>query len=304
MNQRIVEITDMQAHLSLHKGFLKVSIKNSKEYEIPLYDIGGIISNSYSITYSSSLLVKLAELNISFIICGKNHSPQAFLWPVETHSLMAGKIDNQINTRKSFYEKLWQDIIQIKIYNQSVCLKSLNKEDNLLKSLIKKVIIGDRSNIEAQAAKIYWNTLFGDNFIRDKNGDGINTLLNYGYTILRSGIARSIMGAGLHPAIGIFHKNKYNSMRLADDLMEPFRPIVDYFVYKIIEKEQYDLTADVKNQLVNILYLDLDGPRGRSPVINRMQSLSYSYAYSLEILKKNLDLPILKESDLHNEIIQ
>ena len=128
--------------------------------------------------------------------------------------------------------------------------------------------------------------------------------LNYGYTILRSGIARSIMGAGLHPAIGIFHKNKYNSMRLADDLMEPFRPIVDYFVYKIIEKEQYDLTADVKNQLVNILYLDLDGPRGRSPVINRMQSLSYSYAYSLEILKKNLDLPILKESDLHNKINQ
>ena len=289
MNQRIVEITDMQAHLSLHKGFLKVNIKNGKEYEIPLYDIGGIISNSYSITYSSSLLVKLAELNISFII---------------THSLMAGKIDTQINTRKSFYEKLWQDIIQIKIYNQSVCLKSLNKEDNLLKSLFKKVIIGDRSNIEAQAAKIYWNTLFGDNFIRDKNGDGINTLLNYGYTILRSGIARSIMGAGLHPAIGIFHKNKYNSMRLADDLMEPFRPIVDYFVYKIIEKEQYDLTADVKNQLVNILYLDLDGPRGRSPVINRMQALSYSYAYSLEILKKNLDLPILKESDLHNEINQ
>ena len=304
MNQRIVEITDMQAHLSLHKGFLKVSIKNGKEYEIPLDDIGGIISNSYSITYSSSLLVKLAELNISFIICGTNHSPQAFLWPVETHSLMAGKIDTQINTRKSFYEKLWQDIIQIKIYNQSVCLKSLNKEDNLLKSLIKKVIIGDRSNIEAQAAKIYWNTLFGDNFIRDKNGDGINTLLNYGYTILRSGIARSIMGAGLHPAIGIFHKNKYNSMRLADDLMEPFRPIVDYFVYKIIEKEQYNLTADVKNQLVNILYLDLDGPRGRSPVINRMQALSYSYAYSLEILKKNLDLPILKESDLHNEINQ
>ena len=140
--------------------------------------------------------------------------------------------------------------------------------------------------------------LFGDNFIRDKNAEGINTLLNYGYTILRSGTARSIMGAGLHPAIGIFHKNKYNSMRLADDLMEPFRPIVDYFVYKFSEKEKYELTPDVKENLVNILYLDLDGPRGRSPVINRMQSLAYTYAYSLETLKKNLDLPILKISDL------
>ncbi len=301
MNQRIIEITDMQAHLSLHRGFLKVSIKNGKDYEIPLYDIGGIISNSYSITYSSSLLVKLAELNIPFIICGTNHSPAAFLWPVETHSLMAGKMDNQINTRKSFYEKIWQDIIQIKIYNQSVCLSSLQKDDRILKSLIKKVAVGDRENIEAQAAKVYWNKLFGNDFIRDKNGEGINTLLNYGYTILRSGIARSIMGAGLQPAIGIFHKNKYNSMRLADDLMEPFRPIVDYFVYKLSEEGKYELIPDVKEKLVNILYLDLDGPRGRSPVINRMQSLAYTYAYSLETLKKNLDLPILKESDLHNE---
>lgn len=298
MNQRIIEITDMQAYLSLHRGFLKVSIKDGKDYEIPLYDIGGIISNSYSITYSSNLLVKLAELNIPFIICGTNHSPAAFLWPVETHSLMSAKIDNQINTRKSFYEKIWQDIIQIKIYNQTVCLSSLEKDDRALKSLIKKVIIGDRENIEAQAAKIYWNKLFGDDFIRDKNGEGINTLLNYGYTILRSGIARSIMGAGLHPAIGIFHKNKYNSMRLADDLMEPFRPIVDYFVYKFSEHGMYELTPEIKEKLVNILYLDLDGPRGRSPVINRMQSLAYTYAYSLEILKKNLDLPILKISDL------
>ena len=290
----------MQVHLSLHRGFLKVSIKDGKEYEISLYDIGGIISNSYSITYSGNLLIKLAELNIPFIICGSNHSPGAFLWPVETHSSMAGKIDNQINTRKSFYEKIWQNIIQCKIYNQSVCLESLDKDDRVLKTLIKKVNVGDRENIEAHAAKIYWNTLFGNDFIRDKNGEGINTLLNYGYTVLRSGIARSIMGAGLHPAIGMFHKNKYNSMRLADDLMEPFRPIVDYFVYKFAEKEQYELTPNIKEKLVNILYLDLDSPRGRSPVINRMQSLAYTYAYSLETLKKNLDLPILKLDDLHN----
>lgn len=298
MNLRILEITDMQAHLSLHRGFLKVSIKDNKEYEIPLYDIGGVIANSYSLTYSNNLLVKLAELNIPFIICGQNHSPVAFLWPVETHSLSAGKIDIQINTRKSFYEKIWKDIIQIKIYNQFICLKALNKDSGTLEFLIKKVSIGDRENIEAQAAKIYWNKLFGDNFIRDKNGDGVNSLLNYGYTILRSGIARSIMGAGLHPAIGIFHKNKYNIMRLADDLMEPFRPIVDYFAYKESMDGITELTPEVKKQLVNILYLDMDSPRGRSPVINRMQSLAYTYAYSLETLKKNLDLPILKLEDL------
>lgn len=300
MNQRIIEITDIQAHLSLHRGFLKISIKDGKEYEIPLFDICGIISNSYQITYSGNLIAKLAELNISFIICGKNHSPVAFLWPVETHSLMAGKIDNQINTRKSFYEKIWQDIIHMKIYNQSICLESLGKDNRVLKQLIKEVTIGDRGNIEAQAAKVYWNILFGSDFIRDKDGDGINALLNYGYTILRSGIARSIMGAGLHPAIGIFHRNKYNSMRLADDLMEPFRPIVDYFVFKITENGDCELTPNVKQKLVNILYLDLDGPRGRSPIINRMQSLAHSYSNTLETLKKNIDLPILKVEDLCN----
>ena len=106
------------------------------------------------------------------------------------------------------------------------------------------------------------------------------------------------MGAGLHPAIGIFHKNKYNIMRLADDLMEPFRPIVDYFAYKESMNGITELTPEVKKQLVNILYLDMDSPRGRSPVINRMQSLAYTFAYSLETLKKNLDLPILKLEDL------
>ncbi len=298
MNLRIIEITDMQAHLSLHRGFLKVAINGGKEYEIPLYDIGGIIANSYSLTYSNNLLVKLAELNIPFIICGKNHSPAAFLWPVESHYQNAGKIDIQINTRKSLYEKIWKDIIQIKIYNQLICLKAFNKDISKLEYLIKKVTIGDRENIEAQAAKIYWNKLFGDSFTRDKNGEGINSILNYGYTILRSGIARSIMGAGLHPAIGIFHKNKYNIMRLADDLMEPFRQIVDFFAYKEYIKGIVELTPEVKKQLVNILYLDMDSPRGRSPVINRMQSLAYTFAYSLETLKKNLDLPILKLEDL------
>ena len=116
MNLRILEITDMQAHLSLHRGFLKVAINGGKEYEIPLHDIGGVIANSYSLTYSNNLLVKLAELNIPFIICGQNHSPAAFLWPVETHSLSAGKIDIQINTRKSFYEKIWKDIIMERYY--------------------------------------------------------------------------------------------------------------------------------------------------------------------------------------------
>ncbi len=300
MNLRILEITHMQAHLSLHRGFIVVSIKDGKSYEIPLSDIGGIIANSYSLTYSNNLLVKLSEENIPFIICGPNHLPVAYLWPVSTHSLMSGRLDTQINTKKTLYNKIWQDIVKSKIYNQSICLKALNKNTSPLDTLLPQVLSADKTNIEAQAAKIYWNTLFGKKFIRDKQSSGINSFLNYGYTIYRSGIARAIMGTGLHPALGVFHKNRSNPMRLADDLIEPFRPIVDYFVYNMYIAGEKELTAHIKKQLVDLLYLDLDSPRGRSPVITRMQSLAYSYAYSLETLKKNLDVPILKEDDLIN----
>lgn len=298
MDLRILEITDMQAHLSMHRGFLVVRVKDNKEYEIPLFDIGAVIANSYSITYTNNVLVKLAEENIPFVICGSNHLPSAYLWPVNTHSLMAGRLDSQISAKKSLYNSIWQDIVKMKVTNQAVCLEALDKDNIQVKSLIKYIKTGDKTNIEAQAAKIYWNLLFGNGFIRDKDGSGVNSLLNYGYTIFRTGIARAIMGAGLNPAIGIFHKNKSNPMRLADDLMEPFRPIIDYFVYNLYLQGETELTADVKKQLVDMLYLDLDSDRGRSPIINRMQSLSYSFAYSLETLKKKLDLPILKVEDL------
>lgn len=298
MNERIIEIADLNVHLSVDRGFLKVSIQNGGEYKIPFSDIGGLIANSYSLTYSNNLLVKLAELNIPLIVCNQKHSPVAVLYPVETHSLMGSRIDSQINAPKKFYGSVWQDIIKIKIFNQFICLKALGKETKRFGEYINKVKHNDADNIEAQAAKSYWNLLFGTTFTRNKNEDGINSMLNYGYTILRSGISRAIMGAGLHPAIGIFHKNIYNPMRLSDDLMEPFRPIVDYIVYKISEENIDEITPEIKKKLANILYIDMDGPRGRSPVINRMQSMAQSYASSLQILKKNIDMPILKVEDL------
>lgn len=298
MNERIIEITDLNVHLSVDRGFLKASIQNGDEYKIPFSDIGSLIANSYGLTYSNNLLVKLAELNIPLIICNQKHAPVAILYPVETHSLMGSRIDSQINAPKKFYGSIWQDIIKIKIFNQFICLKALGKETKKFAEYINKVKYNDSGNTEAQAAKSYWDLLFGANFTRNRNESGINSMLNYGYTILRSGISRAIMATGLHPAIGIFHKNKYNPMRLSDDLMEPFRPIVDYLVYNISMENTEEITPEIKKKLANVLYMDMNGPRGRSPVINRMQSMAQSYAYSLQILKKNIDMPILKVEDL------
>lgn len=298
MNERILEITDMDAYLSVERGFLKITVNKEKEYKVPLCDIGGVIANSYRLTYSNNAIVKLAELNIPLVVCGSNHSPVGILWSVEPHSLTSGRIDSQINATRPKYNNIWKQIVRTKIHNQGVCLKALGKKHIKVTSLIAGVLSGDKTNQEGHAARTYWQELFGKKFIRNRDGDGINAMLNYGYTILRSGISRAIMGAGLHPSIGIFHKNKFNAMRLADDLMEPFRPITDYFVYLLSHKGVSYLTPEAKKTLVDILYIDMDSPKGRSPVINRMQSLATSFALSLERLKINLDLPILTAGDL------
>ena len=299
MNNRILEISQMGAYLSIERGFIKISIENDKDYKVPIDDIGSIIANSYRLSYSNNLLVSLAERNIPLIICGSNHNPVGILWSLESHSLQSGRLDYQINAKKTLYKKSWQEIIKTKISNQAVCLKALGKNSIKIKTAVKNVLSGDSSNQEGYAARIYWQELFGKDFVRDREQTGVNALLNYGYTILRSGISRAIMGAGLHPGIGIFHRNKANHMRLSDDLMEPFRPIVDYFVYhQSLKSNPVVLTPDIKKLLVDILYLDMDSYRGRSPVFTRMQSLATSFALSLERLKISLDLPILKESDL------
>lgn len=301
MNERILEIADMAAYLSIDRGFLSVSVKNGKKYNVPIDDIGGVIANSYDITYSNNLLVKLAELNIPLVICGTNHSPAGILWPTCSRFNTSGVIDFQIRAKLPLYKRLWQAVIKAKIANQAATLRALNKNYIKVESLIGKVASGDATNIEGFAARVYWRELFGDNFIRDQSAGGINSILNYGYTIMRSGIARAIMGAGLHPSIGIFHKNKSNPMRLADDLMEPFRPITDFTAFILTSKGEENVSATVKRELVNCLYLDMDSSRGRSPVINRMQCLASSFVLSLEKNKVLLDLPDLSYKDLLNE---
>lgn len=302
MNERILEITDMNVHLSSERGFIVVTVKDGKNYKIPTDEIGGVIANSYGLTYTNSVLVKLAENNIPLVICGNNHMPAGILWSTDPHHKTAGRIDFQLQAKTPLYKRIWQSIVRTKIANQAMTLKALNKNHILVESLIPKVSSGDSSNIEGLAARTYWKELFGKNFIRDQDGGGINSMLNYGYAIIRSGMARSVMGAGLHPAIGIFHKNKSNPMRLVDDLMEPFRPIVDFKVYGLSAKLCYELTPDIKKSLVETLYLDMDSPRGRSPVINRMQTLATTFAISLERQKIVTDLPILNVQDLMENV--
>ena len=147
-----------------------------------------------------------------------------------------------------------------------------------LQALVGKVKSGDPENIEGQGARRYWGLLFGPEFRRDQDGDGVNALLNYGYTILRSATARAVVAAGLHPSIGLHHSNDANAMRLVDDLMEPFRPMADLKVWQLHQAAESHVTPDTKRALVRVLYDDMPTAAGVTPVMVCMQRLATSLA--------------------------
>ena len=159
-------------------------------------------------------------------------------------------------------------------------------------ALVDKVKSGDPDNIEGQGARRYWSLLFGGGFRRDQNGDGLNALLNYGYTIVRSATARAVVAAGLHPSIGLHHSNDANAMRLVDDLMEPFRPIIDLKVWQLQRQDESHVTSETKRTLVRTLYDDMQTSAGATPVMVCMQKLATSLAQVYLVERDKLDLPL------------
>ena len=160
-----------------------------------------------------------------------------------------------------------------------------------LAQLARKVKSGDSSNAEAQGARQYWPLLMGDLFRRDQNADGLNALLNYGYTVLRAATARAVIAAGLHPSLGLHHSHDNNPMRLVDDLMEPFRPLIDWTVWRLEQQGFCVINVDTKRALVKSLYQDLQTDAGTSPVMVALQRLATSLAQVMVKERVQLDLP-------------
>lgn len=248
-----VEITQSKVHLSLHRGFLKVNQEGSCLGKIPLDDILGIVITGHGCTHSSNVLVALSDRGIPVSICGSNFSPKVFVLPLIGNCRQNARIQLQVNMSKPLKKQLWKKVIKCKLKNQALLLNEF--QIPVYKNLIemsKRVKSGDMSNLEAQGARLYWLNLFSKGFKRDKDGDGINAVLNYAYAIIRSCVARSIVATGFHPSIGIHHHNAYNPMCLVDDLMEPFRPIADYVVKQLHSKGCYEVNTDTKRILSKI----------------------------------------------------
>ena len=292
---RIVEVADDRRHLFLSRGFMVVQDTEGARKElgqVPLDDIAAVIANAHGLSYTNNLLVALAERGAPFVLCAANHNAVGMLLPVDGNFQQAKRFDAQLAASLPTIKRLWADIIKAKLTQQAGALEAAGKASVPLTALVKKVRSGDPDNIEAQGARRYWSLLFGSEFRRDQGEAGINSLLNYGYTVLRASMARAVVAAGLHPTLGLHHCNQGNPMRLVDDLMEPFRPVIDLKVWQLVRNHERHVTPETKRALVRTMYDDMQTGAGATPVIICTQKLATSLAQIFVGEREKLDLPL------------
>ncbi len=280
---RIVDISTDNVHLSAHRGFLFIALKGEELGHVPLDDVAALIVHAHDVTWTTNLVVKLAERGAMMVLCAANHAPVAMTIPIDGHHAQNARFRAQWDTPKPFLKQAWKAIVTAKVRNQASLLLALGRpEGDALAYMAERIRSGDPDNIEAQAARRYWPALMGEGFRRDRGAEGANALLNYGYTIMRAMLARAVVAAGLHPTIGLHHANRLNAFALADDLVEPFRPLVDAVVRQIVDEGTHEVDRAAKARLAALISADVELMGVTSPVSVAAQRLAQSLAASFE----------------------
>lgn len=261
---------------------------------IPIEDIGFVVLEHQHTDISLPLLNALSDNNVAVILCGNDFMPNAMLMNLDSNKTQGESYRTQIEASEPLKKGLWKQIIEAKIRNQAALLNKLGKDGDRLKPYYTNVKSGDSDNREGIAAKIYWSELFGNGFIRLRDGVEPNNLLNYGYTLLRAAVARSLIGSGLFPAFGIFHRNRYNSFPLADDIMEPYRPYVDEIVFRLYAEGEQQLTKEVKTKLLGLLFADTAFGKVTRPLDVGLTMTTASLAKCFAGTQKKISYPLLE----------
>jgi CRISPR-associated protein Cas1 len=277
---------------------LQLIIKSEiRESAIPIEDIGFLVLDHQEIYLSLPAMNLLVENNTSVIICGKNHLPNGMFLNLNSHHIQQEVFKNQIEASIPLKKQLWQQTIVEKITNQGILLTKITPNKNTLEFLASKVLSGDTTNMEGVAASQYWKSFFDTydiNFRRERFGDYPNNFLNYGYAILRAATARALSGSGLLNTLGIHHKSKYNAFALADDIMEPFRPLVDEKVFEIMQQyDEQELNTKIKAELLQILTRTVYFKDEKSPLMVALQKTASSLQQCFMGNRKKIKYPKL-----------
>lgn len=290
------------AYLSTRNEQLVVNIPEAQGLDnksgintIPIEDIGIVITDHQQITITHSLIEKLLANNCALISCDNTHHPSGLLLPLSGNSIQSERFRSQISASAPLKKQLWQQTIKAKIENQAELLKNTSPTsvENMY-HWASKVTSGDGENHEARAAAYYWANLFPiENFKRGREEEPPNNLLNYGYAILRAIVARSLVGTGLLPTLGIHHHNRYNAFCLADDIMEPYRPFVDEIVLEIVKSgtTYSSLTKEIKWRLLSIPQVDVLINDKRSPLMVAVAQTTSSLNSCFEGLTRKIAYP-------------
>lgn len=282
-------------YLSLKDRQLVITFKDNKDTVTrPIEDIGFVIIEHPEVSISIPALNELADNNVSVIFCDKKKMPRTMLMTLEGNTTQQESYKYQIDASAPLKKKIWKQLVECKIRNQALLLNKVGRNGDVLKQYYMNVKSGDTDNREGVAAREYWNRIFDDGFRREREGQAPNNLLNYGYTILRAAVARALVGSGLYPAFGVYHRNRYNAFPLADDMMEPYRPFVDEIVYHLYyDGAVSELDNLVKNKLLRVLFSDVKMGKVTRPLEN---ALSLTTASLLRMYKGETDklsLPII-----------
>ncbi len=288
---QIIDISSDGLHLLRSRGFLVVTRDKVEVGRTPLDQITAVIVHAHGTTWSTSLLTELAERGAPVVLCAANHAPRSVLLPINGHHAQGARIRSQWNAGAPFRKQAWKKIVVAKVRMQAQTLMVTGQPHARLVQLVRKITSGDSTNVEAQAARYYWPLLMGERFRRDPGGGGPNALLNYGYTVLRAATARAVVAAGLHPSVGLHHANRGNAFALADDLIEPYRPLVDLAVWRLASKYGEVVDRNAKRALTQVIAFDMPLGSGVTPVSLALVKLATSLGQSFENGKLALALP-------------
>lgn len=299
--KRTLEISREPAHLSVRHKQLVLKRDGNVVGSVPCEDIGIVVVDHPQTTYTHSALSQLAASDAAVVICGSDHLPAAMLLPLADHSQVVWRLRDQLNASLPLCKQLWKQVIVAKIRAQAENIPTKQPAHQKLLALAREVRSGDPKNTEARAARVYWaNWLWSDDgqeisieqFRRDQDAAGLNGFLNYGYAIVRAAVARAIVAAGLMPSLGIHHRNRSNAFCLADDLMEPFRPLVDDRVREMHRQGYEGLNQPAKAELLGVLTESMKLGDQTGPLMVMLHRMLASLVRCYADEQKQLEIPV------------
>lgn len=283
--------------LSLHRCQLVVAYKDPSAeapITVPIEDVGMVMVENQRVSFTVPLLNYLAASGVQVVFADARGMPSSMLLPFEGHSLQGEVLQAQIACGEVLRKRLWKQIVETKIRNQAAVLCRIGADAQVLRPLYQNVKSGDADNREGAAARLYFPLAFGKDFVRCRDADdGVNTLLNYGYAVLRAAVARALVASGLYPGIGLFHHHRSNAFPLADDIMEPFRPYVDSVVLALVQQGCPALNKETKAALIQVLYADAVYEKVTRPLSVGLSFTTASLVRCLREKKNTLSLPTL-----------